>query len=34
MFLASVIWKMLCFFRCLDSNVKVKVKKLTKLTAK
>jgi len=31
--LASVIWKMLCLFRCLDGNVEVEVKNLTtKLT--
>ena len=37
MLLGSVVWKMLCLFRCLDGNVKVKVeaeKWTTKLTAK
>ena len=35
MLLESVIWKMLCLFRCLDDNEEVEVKKLTtKLTAK
>ena len=35
MLLGSVVWKMLCLFRCLDGNVKVKVEKLTiKLTVK